>query len=134
MNESTERKTVRETSGPDHGRAGAASLSERVRALRLPESTSAATSRTRWLPWGLCLLFALATSILVYREATRAEPEVTQAVEKAPAKPAAAPEPGAVASSGEVVLESKGYIIPVHKIQVSPKVSGMVVELYFLEG
>jgi multidrug resistance efflux pump len=33
-----------------------------------------------------------------------------------------------------VVLENKGYVIPVHQIQVSPKVSGMVVKLTFEEG
>ena len=31
--------------------------------------------------------------------------------------------------SGDVVLEAKGYIIPVHQIQVSPKVGGMIVWL-----
>src|SRR5262245_48009900 len=41
---------------------------------------------------------------------------------------------GTQAASGQAVLESKGYIIPVHQIQVSPKVSGMVVKLNFQEG
>jgi len=41
---------------------------------------------------------------------------------------------GIPAASGQAVLESKGYIIPVHQIQVSPKVSGMVVKLNFQEG
>jgi len=36
--------------------------------------------------------------------------------------------------SGDVVLESKGNIVPVHQIQVSPKVSGMVEKLYIEEG
>jgi multidrug resistance efflux pump len=39
-----------------------------------------------------------------------------------------------MASSGNVVVESKGYIIPVHQIQVSPKVSGMIVKLFIEEG
>src|SRR5262249_41488861 len=34
---------------------------------------------------------------------------------------------GDVAASGEVVLQSKGYVVPVHPIQVSPKVGGMLV-------
>jgi multidrug resistance efflux pump len=42
---------------------------------------------------------------------------------------AAAPAP-----AGTVVLESKGYIIPVHQIQVSPKVGGMVEKLDVEEG
>jgi HlyD family secretion protein len=36
--------------------------------------------------------------------------------------------------AGEVVLESKGYVVPVHQVQVSPKVPGMVLELNFQEG
>jgi multidrug resistance efflux pump len=40
----------------------------------------------------------------------------------------------AVANSGDVVLESKGYIIPAHQIQVSPKVGGMVTDLNIEEG
>jgi HlyD family secretion protein len=39
-----------------------------------------------------------------------------------------------VASSGDVVLESKGYVIPAHQILVSPKVTGMVRELNLEEG
>ncbi len=35
-----------------------------------------------------------------------------------------------MASSGDVVLEAKGYIIPVHQIQVSPKVAGMLVDIH----
>jgi len=39
-----------------------------------------------------------------------------------------------VAASGDVVLESKGYVIPAHQILVSPKVTGMVKELKLVEG
>src|SRR5437867_1855873 len=35
---------------------------------------------------------------------------------------------------GDVVLESKGYIVPAHQILVSPKVSGMIVQLNVEEG
>jgi multidrug resistance efflux pump len=38
------------------------------------------------------------------------------------------------ASSGEIALDSKGYIMPVQRILVSPKVSGMIVKLDILEG
>src|SRR5207244_4416455 len=41
---------------------------------------------------------------------------------------------GRGAADGELVHESKGYIIPVHQIQVSPKVSGMVMDLRIEEG
>src|SRR5205807_2402984 len=41
-----------------------------------------------------------------------------------------------VASSGEVVLQSKGYVVPAHQVQVSPKVGGLIVWLHpdFEEG
>lgn len=35
---------------------------------------------------------------------------------------------------GDIALESKGYILPVSTVQVSPKVGGTVVELNFTEG
>src|SRR5262249_2276199 len=37
-------------------------------------------------------------------------------------------------SPGGVVFEAKGYVIPVQQIQVSPKVGGMVEELFVVEG
>jgi multidrug resistance efflux pump len=53
-----------------------------------------------------------------------------------PAAAAAAnPSPvAAVSPSGDIALESKGYIIPAHQILVSPKVSGMVVTFKIEEG
>lgn len=38
------------------------------------------------------------------------------------------------ADKGDVVLESKGYIVPAHQILVSPKVSGMIITLNVEEG
>ena len=38
------------------------------------------------------------------------------------------------ASSGNIALDCKGYIMPVQRILVSPKVSGMIVKLDILEG
>jgi multidrug resistance efflux pump len=51
------------------------------------------------------------------------------------ADPATAPS-GAVAGSGDVVLQAKGYVIPAHQVQLSPKVGGMIVWLdpRFREG
>jgi multidrug resistance efflux pump len=37
-------------------------------------------------------------------------------------------------AEGEVALNSKGYVTPVHMIQVSPQVTGKVIELTFDEG
>src|SRR5205823_6348540 len=37
-------------------------------------------------------------------------------------------------AKGDVALEAKGYIVPAHQILVSPKVSGMIVQLNVEEG
>jgi multidrug resistance efflux pump len=129
-------------------------LSERVRALRLPEEIVVGRSSGSWLLRFLCLLLACSTGTLgylLYQE--RSKPPV--AIEKAPqsklnngSKQNAAKTPqspqtsqsqavkgsSAVASSGEYALEAKGYIIPRHQILVSPKVNGMVVRLQIIES
>jgi HlyD family secretion protein len=48
------------------------------------------------------------------------------ATKQQPAEPAV--------SSGDSLLDSKGYILPVQRILVSPKVSGMIVKLHIREG
>jgi multidrug resistance efflux pump len=113
---------------PDHhheGEAPSASLHDRVQRLRLPAGNSAGPRAFSWLPWGLCGLFALSTLGLAMRPSASAVDDKKLAT-TATADP--------IASSGEVVLESKGYIIPAHQIQVSPKVGGLVTELYIEEG
>src|SRR5260370_4765891 len=35
---------------------------------------------------------------------------------------------------GEIVLETKGYVLPANQVTVSPKVSGQIVELLIEEG
>ncbi len=133
------------------------SLSDRVKSLKLPEHSkqSARTSGLVWLTLILCLLLGGATGVLAWeaynvRQVLGALAEgpgkefldklskgelsmVSAADAKAPPERSAAPS-GRTAAEGELVLESKGYIIPVHQIQVSPKVSGMVMELNIEEG
>ena len=85
------------------------------------------------LPWGLCVILLgvcvafgyYAYAIAPSRAAVdaRAEADATASAKSASAVG------GEVASSGDVVLEAKGYIIPVHQIQVSPKVAGMLVDV-----
>jgi multidrug resistance efflux pump len=112
-----------------------ATLSDRVRSLRLPDQPARQPTARAWLPWLLCLLLAGSTAVLAVmafgsRSAVPpAGPGRTDAPIPAPAGRAAV-----ATAPGQVVLESKGYIIPVHQIQVSPKVSGMVLELHFEEG
>jgi HlyD family secretion protein len=114
------------------------SLSDRVRSLRLPERARQPRGGIFWLPWSLCVVLAGSTAYFAWVAYTAPAGEVEPRDAAAGADPrvsgpttsssAGAPKPG------EVALESKGYIIPVHQIQVSPKVSGMVMELNIEEG
>ena len=110
-----------------------ASLSDRVRSLRLPDQPRQAARRGSWIPWVLCLVLAISTVVLAYQAWNRSEPAETKSNDTAAAPLAAGSSNNAV-PSGDVVLESKGNIVPVHQIQVSPKVSGMVEKLYIEEG
>lgn len=109
-----------------------ASLADRVRSLRLPDRTSApAPPRRARLPWVLCLLLAALSGYLAYR-ASGLRPSPEPAVR--PAAVAAEERDPVVAPAGRVALEAGGYVIPVHRVQVSPKVGGEVVELFIDEG
>ncbi len=110
-----------------HSAVPAAALSDRVRGLRLPENSSG--GGRNWLPWTLCAFLAVSTGVFAIRSMGRpADPSAKSKDAAAEAKAAGS------ATSGDVALEAKGYIIPAHQIQVSPKVSGMVEELYIEEG
>lgn len=110
-----------------------AALSERVRALRLPNQVSQDRVRSTWLPWTLCLLLGVCVAALLWHAPAvtpETQPATVRAGTNSTLAPTAseAPAPDAVAASGALALESKGYIMPAHKIQVSPKVAGMVVK------
>jgi HlyD family secretion protein len=120
------------------------SLGDRVRSLRLPPEPEPGILQ-RKSTWALLLLIAAVSGALVWRlEYADAISGPSIATPTAPAaKPAEtttsttspAPAPAAgVAPTGDVVLQSTGYIIPAHQILISPKVSGMVVALRFEEG
>jgi multidrug resistance efflux pump len=115
--------------------APTSSLSDRVRSLRLPQHVAAQPSSRAWLPWALCAILVCVSgglAIFAFGRSPAASPAASgQSLPNAGGAPADAPAP---AAAGAVVLESKGYIIPVHQIQVSPKVSGMVEKLNFEEG
>lgn len=130
MNDAADHKTA----AADNPRgAEGLSLSDRVRSLRLPEDLSAAPRPVSWLPWALCLVFALTTALLGFRALTVSAPADAPRKD-ASAKPLAESSSAPVAASGEVVVDSTGYIVPAHQIQVSPKVSGMIMKLYIEEG
>jgi multidrug resistance efflux pump len=113
-------------------RNGSGSLSDRVRSLRLQDRSPGSGSRAKALPWALCVILLGTTAAFGYRAYRTASegpaPSPAEAKLETPAVPTA--ETGSVASSGDVVLQAKGYIIPAHQIQVSPKVPGMIVKLH----
>jgi multidrug resistance efflux pump len=115
-----------------------ASLTERVRSLRLPQQSEVHSGRRHWVPWLLCAVFAATTAWLAVQVSRESAGDTTKAaaklVQNESPTVSAASDPVPVAASGDVCLESKGYVIPVHQIQVSPKVSGMVIKLRFEEG
>ena len=133
-------------------------LRERVQSLRLPDDESSpGGARRRWI-WLIVLFVVAVGGYVAYSQlATRddqqspAQKSVVQppaqsvgnshvsassAGGQAQAAAAATPSntAGAVASSGEIAHESKGYIIPAHQILVSPKVPGMLTMLKIEEG
>ncbi|MGH7225652.1 MAG: HlyD family secretion protein [Gemmataceae bacterium] len=108
---------------------GTAPLNARVRSLRLREHP-ASPPRTAILPWASCVILLLTTVAFGYRayRVGALTPSLTAdppAAATTPAPTAAAPS----ASSGEVVLQAKGYVVPAHQVQVSPKVGGMIEKL-----
>jgi RND family efflux transporter MFP subunit len=117
-------------------------LSERVRSLRLSDNTQSGGQGGSLLPWILCGLLLVVCAAFGYR-AYRVTPAAdTTAGDDDKQSSSSSPAGATAASSGEVQLEAKGYVTPVHKIQVSPKVGGQVVFLargfeegaYFKEG
>jgi multidrug resistance efflux pump len=124
------------------------SLRDRVQALRLPQRVDGRGGGTRggWLPWTLTLLLALSTASLAARVYTSPAPTGDSPATTVNAQTATTPAPSSTSvpasadsskalTAGTVVLESKGYLIAAHQIQVSPiEVSGLVKELYIEEG
>ncbi|HEX3315647.1 MAG TPA: efflux RND transporter periplasmic adaptor subunit [Gemmataceae bacterium] len=112
-----------------------ATLKERVQSLRLPDR-AASVQPFPILPWACCFLFALLAGGFGYLAFSA--PSRPTAVAVADAKSATSNSAGAThapkPAPGGVILESKGYVVPVHQIQVSPKVSGTIMEVFFEEG
>jgi HlyD family secretion protein len=131
-------------------------LRQRVQSLQLPAAEAMPRSGRRWL-LGLIVLAVLGIGGYVgYKVLLPPEKEVAQGStaatneaapprnDSATASPAganssnfnSAPSPvsSSVASSGDIALESKGFIIPAHRILISPKVPGMITVLKIEEG
>jgi multidrug resistance efflux pump len=113
------------------------SLSDRVRSLKLPDREKHRPLRAAWLPWTLCVLLAGTTAFFALQAYFFSPPASSQETDSAGSSGRSREEEASADTSGQsgpIALESKGYIIPVQQILVSPKVSGMIMELNVIEG
>jgi HlyD family secretion protein len=151
--------STEQSSGSPDARDGdsRSTLSDRVRSLRLVNpGKSNARPRSAWLPWGLtaiALITAAAFGWRAYRLSPTAQVETATQADggesnnksgaglasasisaDAPSNTVSAT--ATAAGSGEVVLDSKGYLIAAHQIQLSPQVGGEIIWLdpNFKEG
>jgi multidrug resistance efflux pump len=105
-------------------------LSDRVRSLRLSEQQGSRPPRARFLPWALVtvlLLTNVAFGFRTLRDLGQARTRNSDSTKSATTS---------VAASGEVVLQAKGYVVPISLVQVSPKVGGQLFKIdpNFKEG
>ncbi len=128
----------------------AGTLSDRVRSLRLTESneTPPEGGRWWWLPWTLCGLLFFTTSLLALEAFAPIDDEMIKKLAEERGLnvgKGASPSSTTLANLGvtrasgdagtlEIALTSKGNIVPISLIQVSPKISGTVMRLNFKEG
>jgi len=126
------------------------SLSERVRSLRLHDTAEPTQSVSSWwwLPWAICFVLLCGTAFFALEALSPINDDllIKLADERGlnlgkPGAPGGAQAksklnvPGmATSADGEIALESKGYIVPISLIQVSPKISGTVLKLNIEEG
>ncbi|MCE9530034.1 MAG: efflux RND transporter periplasmic adaptor subunit [Planctomycetes bacterium] len=116
-------------------------LKDRVRELQLGDRLDGKGAKggtsTAWLPWMLCILMALTwagVGIRWYKQ-TGGGASGTTTTDGAAKPKAGETGAGKQAAQGEIVLESKGYLIPSEQISISPiDVAGRVTELYIEEG
>jgi RND family efflux transporter MFP subunit len=114
------------------GSRNGSNLSDRVRSLRLSDKAQSGGGRGSVLPWVLCGLLLLVTAAFGYRAyMVTPAPAENAPAENAPATQGTSSQSAGTSSStsGDLALEVKGYVIPIHQIQVSPKVSGQLVWL-----
>jgi multidrug resistance efflux pump len=109
---------------------GSAALDVRVRSLRLKDQAPSRPAAAI-LPWALCCILLFTTAAFGYR-AYRIGALEPSSLANHPPPAAASITPTAAsptAATGDVVLQAKGYVVPAHQVQVSPKVGGMIKEL-----
>src|SRR4051794_11871825 len=96
-------------------------LSDKVQSLKLSHIPDSGGAGRNWVPWTLSAFFACTTLLLAFVSLHFAEnpkgvdedsgEEASAATAPADGMPAPVATPRTMASSGDVVLESKGYII-----------------------
>jgi hypothetical protein len=108
-------------------------LSDRVRSLRLGGAAEAAPSRTRFLPWIIAFVLLLTTTAFGFRAYSVGTMPgqdggriADAASSEKKAERTATSSTSSVSDATEVVLQSKGYVIPLSLVQVSPKVGGQL--------
>jgi multidrug resistance efflux pump len=119
---------------------GSASLRDRVRSLRLAQGGADGPGSSRaavLLPWGVCLILLCVCAALGYYaykiapDRAAADLQAHTGGEAGNGQTPSAPSDSAdTASSGDVVATGKGYVTPVHQVQVTPtNVAGKLVKV-----
>jgi HlyD family secretion protein len=140
----TEPKQITSAAGQPSGAAvqhKSLSLSDRVKSLRLQER-QAPPPRIPWVSWSLCGLLAVGFVFLGIRDLEREQ--LQEELESLKRNSSTISENGqtvfAAAAGqadpipGEIAHTSKGYIVPISLIQVSPLVGARVEKLFIKEG
>jgi multidrug resistance efflux pump len=123
-------------------------LSERVASLRLGDTRDTRASRWIYLPWVFVVALAFGTGLLGYRayrvsgaDAESVRQAALELAKKSGKKsestvPMESTLDPSASPSDEVVLQSKGYVVPYSLIQVSPRVGGQLIQINerFREG
>jgi hypothetical protein len=117
-----------------HNNGQRPSLGDRVRSLRLSgASQGGGRARGSALAWILCAVLLFTTALFGYRAYRLSPVDSAAGVETDSTKDSASgfgsPVTTSQAGSGAVALEQKGYVVPAHQIQVSPKITGIIVWL-----
>jgi len=132
-------------------------LHDRVRSLRLKSDGPGIRPRSAWLPWGLTVIACTAATAFGLRAYLLAPADAAQPTDAHAGGEASKPSSGSYSSASsnftsgapagssttpvgtdaaEVALDSKGYVIAAHQIQLSPQVGGEIIWLdpNFKEG
>ena len=124
-------------------------LSERVRSLRLSETSDAGSGAAwrSWIPWAIRAFLFCAASVFALEAFSPINDDLIKQLaqerglnvgkgspDSSAGKLVLPGSPGSSSSSVEISLESKGYIVAFQLIQVSPKISGTVLKLNIEEG